>query len=54
MTKHKEKQKKTGFALLNSVLAVAFFLGGGIIFLLATVGITEMLSFMVFTEKTAL
>lgn len=43
MTKNKEKQKKTGFALLNAVIVAAFFLGGGIIFLLATIGITDML-----------
>ena len=54
MTKHKEKQKKTGFALLNSVLIAAFFLGGGIIFLLATVGITEMLFLPFFIVNAAL
>ena len=42
MTNINQKQKKTGFALLNSVLAVSFFLGG-IIFLIATIGITAML-----------
>jgi hypothetical protein len=54
MTKHKEKQKKTGFALLNSVLIAAFFLGGGIIFLLATAGITEMLFLPSFIVNAAL
>lgn len=42
MTNITPKQKKTGFALLNSVLAVSFFFGG-IIFLIATIGITAML-----------
>ena len=42
MTNITQKQKKTGFALLNSVLAVSFFFGG-IIFLIATIGITVML-----------
>ena len=42
MTDITQKQKKTGFALLNPVLAVSFFFGG-IIFLIATIGITIML-----------
>ena len=45
MTNITQKQKKTGFALLNSVLAAAFFFGGGIIFLIATIGISGALFF---------
>ena len=45
MTNINQKQKKTGFALLNSVLAYVFIFGGGMIFVIATIGISGALFF---------